>query len=185
MRLIARNVLLAYARTHPQTEVPLERWYRLVKAANWTSMDDIRRAAPKSRLLNRDRVRFEVSGRDYRPIVAFGFPCPSETSRFRSCIRRSWTKSRAACRQPRSIPRINRRRSCSGGYPTRRPARGSEAIPRTVIDRALLSFDNLNPVALGILHIVILFPGVPVYPFPCVVGDVAFAYFSPRDFAGR
>jgi hypothetical protein len=33
-RLIARNVLLAYARTHPETAVPLGRWYRLVKAAN-------------------------------------------------------------------------------------------------------------------------------------------------------
>jgi len=44
-----------------------------VKAANWTSMDDIRRAAPKSKVLNRDRVRFEVAGGDYRLIAAFDF----------------------------------------------------------------------------------------------------------------
>ena len=62
MRLIARSVLLAYARTHPETAVPLERWYRLVKAANWTSMDDIRRVSPKAKVLNRDRARFEVAG---------------------------------------------------------------------------------------------------------------------------
>jgi hypothetical protein len=49
----------------------------------------------------------------------------------------------------------------------------------------LLSFRDLNPVAFGVLHIVILFPGVPIYAFPCVVGDVVFAYFSPRDVAGR
>jgi mRNA interferase HigB len=73
MRLIARNVLLAYARTHPQTAVPLERWYRLIKAANWTSMDDIRRAAPKAKLLNRNHVRFEVAGGNYRLIAAFDF----------------------------------------------------------------------------------------------------------------
>jgi mRNA interferase HigB len=73
MRVIARNVLLAYARVHPKTAIPLERWYRLVKAANWTSMDDIRRAAPKSKVLNRDRVRFEVAGGDYRLIAAFDF----------------------------------------------------------------------------------------------------------------
>jgi mRNA interferase HigB len=71
MRVIARNVLLAYARVHPETAIPLERWYRLVEAANWTSMDDIRRAAPK--VLNRDRVRFEVAGGDYRLIAAFDF----------------------------------------------------------------------------------------------------------------
>ena len=73
MRLIARNVLLTYAETHPETAVPLERWYRLVKAANWTSMDDVRRAAPKAKVLNRDRVRFEVAGGNYRLIASFDF----------------------------------------------------------------------------------------------------------------
>src|SRR5258707_4507075 len=73
MRVIARSVLMAHAHRHPETAISLERWYRLVKAANWTSMDDIRRAAPKSKVLNRDRVRFEVAGGDYRLIVAFDF----------------------------------------------------------------------------------------------------------------
>jgi mRNA interferase HigB len=53
--------------------VPLERWYRLVKAANWTSMDDIRRAAPKVKVPNRDRARFEVADGNYRLIAAFDF----------------------------------------------------------------------------------------------------------------
>ena len=66
MRVIARSVLVAHAHRHPETAISLERWYRLVKAANWTSMDDIRRAAPKSKVLN--RARFEVAGGDYRLI---------------------------------------------------------------------------------------------------------------------
>lgn len=73
MRLIARNVLLAYADFHPETEVSLERWYRLVKAASWTSMDDVRRAVPKAKVLNRDRVRFEIAGGNYRLIASFDF----------------------------------------------------------------------------------------------------------------
>jgi mRNA interferase HigB len=73
MRLVARNVLLAYVRTHPETAVPLARWYRLVKAANWSSMDDIRRASPKAKVLNRDRVCFEVAGGNYRLIASFDF----------------------------------------------------------------------------------------------------------------
>src|SRR5262245_52204310 len=73
MRLIARSVLLAYARTYPETAVPLERWYMLVKAANWTSMDDIRRVSPKAKVLNRDRARFEVAGGNYRLIASFDF----------------------------------------------------------------------------------------------------------------
>jgi mRNA interferase HigB len=73
MRLIARSVLLTFAATHPDAEVPLERWYRLVKAATWTSMDDIRRAVPRAKVLNRERVRFEVGGGKYRLIAAFDF----------------------------------------------------------------------------------------------------------------
>jgi mRNA interferase HigB len=73
MRVIARSVLVVHAHRHPGTAISLERWYRLVKAANWTSMDDIRRAAPKSKVLNRDRARFEVAGGDYRLIAAFDF----------------------------------------------------------------------------------------------------------------
>lgn len=73
MRLIARNVLLAYAETHPETTVSLERWCRLIKAAAWTSMDDVRRTVPKAKVLNRERARFEVAGGNYRLVAAFDF----------------------------------------------------------------------------------------------------------------
>ena len=73
MRLIARSVLVAYAAAHPETVVSLDRWQRLIRAAAWSSMDDIRRAVPKAKVLNRERVRFEVAGGDYRLIAAFNF----------------------------------------------------------------------------------------------------------------
>lgn len=73
MRLIARNVLIAYAENHPETATALERWYRLIRAAKWASMDDVRRAAPKAKVLDRDRARFEIAGGNYRLIAAFDF----------------------------------------------------------------------------------------------------------------
>jgi len=73
MRLIARNVLVAFANRHPETAVSLDRWQRLVRASAWSSMEDIRRAVPKAKVLNRDRVRFAVAGGDYRLIAAFDF----------------------------------------------------------------------------------------------------------------
>jgi mRNA interferase HigB len=73
MRLIARSVLLAYSELHPETAVSLERWYRLIRAAAWTSMDDVRRTVPKAKVLNRDRARFEVAGGNYRLIASFDF----------------------------------------------------------------------------------------------------------------
>jgi mRNA interferase HigB len=37
-------------------------------------MDDIRRVAPKAKVLNGERARFEVAGGNYRLVVAFDFP---------------------------------------------------------------------------------------------------------------
>jgi mRNA interferase HigB len=34
-------------------------------------MDEIQRAAPKAKVLNRERVRFEVGGGNYRLVAAF------------------------------------------------------------------------------------------------------------------
>jgi mRNA interferase HigB len=73
MRLIARNVLVAFANRHPETAVSLDRWQRLIRAATWSSMEDVRRAVPKAKVLNRDRVRFAIAGGDYRLIAAFDF----------------------------------------------------------------------------------------------------------------
>jgi mRNA interferase HigB len=73
MRVIARNTLTDFWSKHPEAKVALERWYKLVRAAHWTSTDEVHRAAPKSKVLNRERVRFEVAGGNYRLVVAFDF----------------------------------------------------------------------------------------------------------------
>ena len=73
MRVIARNSLVDFWSKHPEAKVALERWFNLVRAAHWTSTDEVQRAAPKSKVLNRERVRFEVAGGNYRLVVAFDF----------------------------------------------------------------------------------------------------------------
>jgi mRNA interferase HigB len=73
MRVVARNTLVAVWDAHPETKVALERWLKRIKAAHWTSTDDVQRAAPKCKALNRERVRFEVAGGNYRLVVAFDF----------------------------------------------------------------------------------------------------------------
>jgi len=74
MRIIARKVLVAFWTQHPETHVPLERWYTVVKAASWKSANDVQSAAPKAKVLNRERVRFEIAGGNYRLVAAFDFP---------------------------------------------------------------------------------------------------------------
>jgi mRNA interferase HigB len=73
MRVIARNTLVDFWSKHPEAKVALERWCKLAKAAQWSSSDEIQRAAPKSKVLNRERVRFEIAGGNYRLVAAFDF----------------------------------------------------------------------------------------------------------------
>lgn len=70
MRVIARNALIGFWADHPETKLSLERWYKLVRAAHWISTDEIRKAAPRAKVLNRERVRFEIAGGNYRLLVA-------------------------------------------------------------------------------------------------------------------
>jgi len=73
MRVIARNVLVSFWGKHPEAKVSLERWHTIVRAAQWTSTDEVQKAAPKAKVLNRERVRFEVAGGNYRLVAAFDF----------------------------------------------------------------------------------------------------------------
>jgi mRNA interferase HigB len=73
MRVIARNSLVDFWGKHPESKVPLERWYKLVRSAHWTSTDEVQKAAPKAKVLNRERVRFEIAGGNYRLVAAFNF----------------------------------------------------------------------------------------------------------------
>ena len=58
---------------HPEAKVSLERWHTIVRAAQWASTDEIQKAAPRAKVLNRERVRFEVAGGNYRLVAAFDF----------------------------------------------------------------------------------------------------------------
>jgi len=49
-----------------------QRRRKLIKAANWSSTNDVR-AATGAVILNGERARFEVAGGNYRMIVAFNF----------------------------------------------------------------------------------------------------------------
>jgi mRNA interferase HigB len=73
MRIVAWSVPASFAEKHPETRVPLGRWRTLVRAAKWNSMEDVRSAAPKAKILNGERARFEIAVGNFRMIVAFDF----------------------------------------------------------------------------------------------------------------
>ncbi|WP_159982096.1 MULTISPECIES: type II toxin-antitoxin system HigB family toxin [unclassified Novosphingobium] len=71
MRIIARNRLVAFWERHPGTERSLRHWFEVAEAANWNTPLDIMADFSKVKVLNGERVRFEVAGGDYRMVVAF------------------------------------------------------------------------------------------------------------------
>lgn len=73
MRLIARNTLMAFWTKHSEAKPSLDRWERIVRMAEWATMDDVQSAFPKAKVLNGERVRFEVAGGDYRLVASFKF----------------------------------------------------------------------------------------------------------------
>lgn len=73
MRIIAQSTIARFVAKHPQTRTSLEFWLKVAKSSDWASMAQIQAAFPKAKVLNGERVRFEVAGGDYRLIVAFKF----------------------------------------------------------------------------------------------------------------
>jgi mRNA interferase HigB len=73
MNIISWSRLAAYAKANPKASVPLLRWRVIVRAAKWSSMDDVHRLAPGAKVLNAERVRFEIGGGRYRLIAAIHF----------------------------------------------------------------------------------------------------------------
>jgi mRNA interferase HigB len=73
MRVIARNVLVAFGEKHPGASASLDRWFRVAKAADWKTTSQVQATFPKAKVLNDERVRFEVAGGDFRMIVSFDF----------------------------------------------------------------------------------------------------------------
>jgi mRNA interferase HigB len=82
MRIVSRRTLVDFWEEHPETKAALTHWLNVAKAADWKSIDAVIQTFPKAKGLNRERVRFEVAGGNYRMIVAFDFQRSSAFIKF-------------------------------------------------------------------------------------------------------
>ena len=73
MRIVARRTLIAFGEKHPESKAALQHWINVAKAARWQSTQDVVGTFSKAKRLNRERVRFEITGGGYRMIAAFDF----------------------------------------------------------------------------------------------------------------
>jgi mRNA interferase HigB len=73
MRIIAQSNLTAYGRGHPDAEASLREWINRTRVADWKATSEVQAAFPKAKVLNGERVRFEVAGGKHRLIAAIDF----------------------------------------------------------------------------------------------------------------
>jgi mRNA interferase HigB len=73
MRIIAYSSLRMFSERHPVARPAIDRWHRAIKTIAPTSMAEIQAAFPRAKVLNGDRVRFEIAGGQFRLVVAIDF----------------------------------------------------------------------------------------------------------------
>ena len=73
MRIVAQSSLQTFWEKHPETEAGLRLWLDVAHKAAWGSMNDVQQRWSKAKVLNGERVRFEIAGGDYRMICAIQF----------------------------------------------------------------------------------------------------------------
>lgn len=77
VRVIKRLTLREFAGRHPKTRRYLDDWHRIVRAAMWQSLVDVRRTFPSADMVKtasgKPVVVFNVCGNEFRLIVAIHF----------------------------------------------------------------------------------------------------------------
>ncbi len=73
MRIIARKTLAEFGEKHPETVASMTTWELKVRAGKWQNPSEVQATFSKAKVLNGERVRFEVAGGNYRMIAAFDF----------------------------------------------------------------------------------------------------------------
>jgi len=68
MHIITRKRLLDFSKKHPDSEEPLDRWYRIVKQSNYNSFAELRKTFPKADQVGKFTV-FDIGGNKYRLIA--------------------------------------------------------------------------------------------------------------------
>ena len=77
MRVITRKRLKAFSKKHDDSAEPLEKWYRLVKRAQWQRLQEVRRvyphADPASVASGNTVTVFSIGGNKFRLIAAIHY----------------------------------------------------------------------------------------------------------------
>lgn len=73
MRIIAKNTIVRFGERNPAARASLEHWHRITQGASWGTTSEVQASFSKAKVLDAERVRFEIAGGAFRLICAFDF----------------------------------------------------------------------------------------------------------------
>ena len=73
MVIISKATLRDFSAFHPNSEIPLEDWYDLVKNADWKNFNEMRNTFNSVDAVGNDRYVFNIKGNTYRLIALILF----------------------------------------------------------------------------------------------------------------
>jgi len=73
MKVDSKRQLQDFWKNRPDTEGPLEAWYREVKNADWENPSDIKAMYGSASILKGSRVVFNIGGNKYRLVVQINY----------------------------------------------------------------------------------------------------------------
>src|SRR5438045_8465498 len=74
MNLIGKNVIVAFASSHPQSKKPLAVWEGIIKKSNYGSFNQIKLSFPSADYVSHQYTIFNIGGNKYRLISEINYP---------------------------------------------------------------------------------------------------------------
>jgi mRNA interferase HigB len=68
VRVISRRALLVFSRQHAGSNIALDAWYRIARAANWSSLVEVQQTFASAEAVG-DFTVFNIKGNTYRLIA--------------------------------------------------------------------------------------------------------------------
>ncbi len=73
MRIITETRLTAFWTEHPDSEIPLKAWRRLIRAAAYATPHDVKTHFPAADFLGNGVTVFDIAGNKYRLVVTMRY----------------------------------------------------------------------------------------------------------------
>ena len=73
MRVIAKKILRDFWEKHNDCEQQLKSWFQEAEKANWINSNQIQSEYPNSRVIENNRVVFNIKGNNYRLIIKVNY----------------------------------------------------------------------------------------------------------------